>query len=175
MNTLLIRSIIILILITISFVISKNRNKFANISYMIITTILSVYGFMRTWMLTRELDMELLRYHLDGRIDYEFMIWAFHKYKIFAVISINATAVILFICSLGGIFMKRKNVKSNTWIAYLVIMYRITIIIFSLVYSYLTFNKYFGLASFIIELAIAQCLIVYHPLIMKRRWYDRKG
>ncbi len=173
MNSILIRGIIILILITISFVISKSRNKFANISYMIITTILSAYGFMRTWMLTRELDMELLRYHLDGHIDYEFMIWAFHKYKVVAVISLYATTAILFICSLASMFMKRKHVTNNTWIVYLVNIYRIIIIVFSMVYSYFTFNKHFSLVNYIVELAIAQCLIVYQPLIMKRRWYDK--
>lgn len=173
MNTVLIRTIVILILITISFVISKSRSKIACISYMIITSILMLFGWERTWMLTRELNMELLHYHLEGRIDYEFMVWAFQKYKTFAVISLIATTIILFIWSLSNFFKELNQGKKLYWIVYLVFGYRIIIILFSIIYSYSTINKHFSLVDYILEFAIAQCLIIYLPLILRKRWYDK--
>lgn len=172
-NTLLMKAILLFGLITLSFFLGNSKKKYTNIIYVIITYALTLTGFVWASMLHRELSTTLSSRNLNGIIDYEFMMWALNKFKRYAVIAYLTTFIIIIISSSIITWKHRKKSININWIVSLIISYRILLIIVSFIYSYYTINKLFDLASYIMEFAIAQCLITYLPLVTKAKWYEK--
>lgn len=161
---------ILFIIIFINCIFSLSKHKFSNICYMVISFVLAVGGGSWTIMIPTELHYRLQSHMVNGRLDNEFVIWAMDKFKLYAVRTILATLIILLVCSsILLIASIKKEHKLLYAIDYIVNIYRFVLILVGFWYSYQTINKEFDLASYIMNITLAQCLLLYLPLLIKKK------
>lgn len=166
---------LLVIIIIINSVFNLCKQKIFYKMYLVISFFLGVAGGERCSLLLTELNIHLQSRLSNGRLDEEFVIWAIDKFKLYAHRTLIVTSIILFICSciffVERIFIEkiRKENKLLYAVGYIVNIYRFILVLYGLWYSYQTINKEFDLARYIMIMTIAECLILYVPLIIKKK------
>jgi hypothetical protein len=91
------------------------------------------------------------------------------QYDSFAIASISITCV-LGLLLLFLLYSTRSNKKGLVWssVTSVISMSRLLLIIAALVYSYGTINKQFDVAGYILIIAVAETLVLYLPIVVKR-------
>lgn len=161
--------ILLVITILINSVFNLCKQKIFYICYMLISFILGVAGGVWCSLLPRELYFQLQSRFSKDRLDEEFIIWAIDKFKLYALNTLVVTSIVLLICAC--IFIIKRIKKDNKlWyiIGYIVNIYRFILILFGFCYSFQTINKEFDIARYIMNMTIAECLLLYVPLMIKK-------
>lgn len=161
--------ILLVLIILMNFIFSLCKQKIFYICYIVISFILGVAGGTWSVILPRELYYQLQNRLFHERLDEEFVIWAIDKFKLYTNSTLVVTTIVLFICAC--IFIIKRIKKDNKlWyaIGYIVNIYRFILILFGFYYSIQTINKEFDLARYIMNMTIAECLLLYVPLMIKK-------
>lgn len=156
---------IIILIICLGF----GKSKPFKICYIIISSILATLG-MIGMIFARPILVSTLEKNLDsGRLEIDRIEWVINNYDSFASVSIKFTA---FICLLIIVllYLSRSNKKSKLWnsVTAVVYMIRFFLIVTALVYSYDLINYEFDVASYILTMAIAETLVLYIPIVVRR-------
>lgn len=161
---------IIISIILVNFIFSLSKQKILSICYIIISGILGVAGCVWTFILPKRLNYQLHNYMVNERLDKEFVTWALDKFRPYAMWSLIATIIILITCSCI-FFLASIKKENNAWhaVGYIVNIYRFALILYGFLYSYKTINKRFDITSYIMNITLAECLILYIPLLIKKK------
>lgn len=165
---LLLISIGLIMLIIANSVMGLSKNKKMNILYLVLSSILTLIGVIGIAITINDFHTSLLRRLNNERIDTEFATWARDEFMGYVLISLIITVITIFLLILI-IILSRKN-RNNILvhsITPILIMIRFILVMYSLVYSYGTINKFFDIAGYITSLAIFECFILYLPSIYK--------
>ena len=169
---LLLLSLGIIILIIANFVMGLSKNRKMNILYLVLSSILTLIGVIGIAITINDFHTSLLRRLNNNMLDSEFATWARDEFMGYVIISFIITVITILLLILITILSRKNhnNILVHS-ITPILIITRFILVMFALVYSYGTINKFFDIAGYITSLAIFECFILYLPSIYKKIIY----
>lgn len=165
----------LLILIGLIFLIIGNcfmglsKNRMMYITYLVLSSILTLIGVIGIAFTFNRFHARLIRRLNNEMVDNVFVTWATDKFMQYVLISLIITGITMFLL-LFIIYLKRNN--TNTILFAIVtpisVSIRCILVIYALIYSYETINKFFDIAGYITSLSIFECFTLYLPSIIQK-------
>lgn len=148
--------------------ISFGKGKIMNLLYIILSSILSIIGVLGMILIRPIFISRLNKRAKIIELDSEFLTWAINKFDAYAIVSIIATCVILLFLLMFFIILKKR--ESFVWnhLTCIISLLMVSNVMIGIVYSLSTINKQFDVASYIMQLILAEIFALYIPFVTKR-------